>query len=99
MAHMACTISTSGCSVAFYLALGFVLAEGCCVWYLTLLQMPFRRYTTCVLVGGGVGITPVMGMLKDLYHVGDYSQSEKLKVLSKPPAFRILSFFLTIHRN
>jgi NAD(P)H-flavin reductase len=37
----------------------------------------FRRYPVVVLVGGGVGITPVLGMLKDLYNVGDLPQSEK----------------------
>lgn len=40
-----------------------------------------RRYPQLMLVGGGVGITPVIGMLKDLYNVGNYSPKEKARVL------------------
>ena len=29
----------------------------------------YRRYPALMLVGGGVGITPVIGMLKDIYNV------------------------------
>lgn len=34
----------------------------------------FRRYAGLCLVGGGVGITPIIGMLKDIYQVGEYSK-------------------------
>lgn len=40
-----------------------------------------RRYPRMMLVGGGVGITPVIGILKDIYNVGKYSDSEKYRVL------------------
>jgi ferredoxin-NADP reductase len=36
-----------------------------------------RRYPVAMIVGGGVGITPVMGILKDIYGVGHYSSKEK----------------------
>jgi NADPH oxidase len=35
----------------------------------------FRRYGTLVLVGGGVGITPVLGIMKELY--GGYASGER----------------------
>lgn len=38
-----------------------------------------RRYPILLLCGGGVGITPIMGMLKDIYNVG--------QSLSPPSAF------------
>lgn len=41
----------------------------------------YRKYPTMVLVGGGVGITPVIGMLKDIYNVGNYSAKERRHVL------------------
>jgi len=34
----------------------------------------YRRYGVLILVGGGVGITPVIGMLKDLY--GGYGEND-----------------------
>jgi Ferric reductase like transmembrane component/FAD-binding domain/Ferric reductase NAD binding domain len=37
----------------------------------------FRRYPCVLLCGGGVGVTPVMGMLKDIYCVGEYSTAER----------------------
>jgi ferredoxin-NADP reductase len=40
-----------------------------------------RRYPRMMLVGGGVGITPVMGILKDIYNVGKFSDSERYRVL------------------
>jgi len=41
----------------------------------------FRRYPVVMLVGGGVGITPVIGMLKDVYNVGSYGNIEKHHVI------------------
>jgi respiratory burst oxidase len=41
----------------------------------------FRRYPVNFMVGGGVGVTPVMGILKDLYNVGDYSRAERRSIL------------------
>ena len=41
----------------------------------------FRRFPVMLLVGGGVGITPVMGMLKDIYNVGRYTETERKRVL------------------
>lgn len=35
----------------------------------------YRRYPVLFLVGGGVGITPVMGILKDLYRTGSYKNN------------------------
>ena len=32
----------------------------------------YRRYPVLLLTGGGIGITPIMGMLKDIYLVGNY---------------------------
>lgn len=37
----------------------------------------FRQYPKVLLAGGGVGVTPVMGMLKDVYNVGNYNEQEK----------------------
>lgn len=34
----------------------------------------FRRFPVVFLCGGGVGITPVLGMLKDIYNVGEYGK-------------------------
>jgi len=31
----------------------------------------YRRYPVLMLFGGGVGITPIMGLLKDMFNVGD----------------------------
>ena len=36
----------------------------------------YRRYPVLLLVGGGIGITPILGMLKDIYRVGNYSKAE-----------------------
>eukprot|EP00462_Mataza_sp_D1_P009036 CAMPEP_0175170322 /NCGR_PEP_ID=MMETSP0087-20121206/30143_1 /TAXON_ID=136419 /ORGANISM="Unknown Unknown, Strain D1" /LENGTH=636 /DNA_ID=CAMNT_0016460929 /DNA_START=54 /DNA_END=1966 /DNA_ORIENTATION=+ len=36
----------------------------------------FRCYPVLLLAGGGVGITPVMGILKDVYNVGNYSKNQ-----------------------
>ena len=36
----------------------------------------YRRYPVVMLVGGGVGVTPVMGLLRDIYNVGEYSREE-----------------------
>jgi NAD(P)H-flavin reductase len=41
----------------------------------------YRRFPCVMLVGGGVGITPVIGMLKDLYNVGVYSHAERDRVI------------------
>lgn len=41
----------------------------------------FRKFPRMMLVGGGVGVTPVIGMLKDLYNVGNYSETERYRVL------------------
>lgn len=30
----------------------------------------YRRYPVILLAGGGIGVTPVMGMLKDIYDIG-----------------------------
>jgi NADPH oxidase len=40
-----------------------------------------RRYPQLVLCGGGVGITPVIGMMKDLYSVGNFSPEEKARII------------------
>lgn len=40
----------------------------------------YRRYPVLMLVGGGVGITPVIGILKDIYNVGQYSSTERGRV-------------------
>lgn len=34
----------------------------------------YRRYPVVMLCGGGIGVTPVMGILKDLYHVGEFAK-------------------------
>jgi NAD(P)H-flavin reductase len=36
----------------------------------------FRAYPKVLLCGGGVGVTPVIGMLKDVYNVGNYDEVE-----------------------
>eukprot|EP00462_Mataza_sp_D1_P027126 CAMPEP_0175176190 /NCGR_PEP_ID=MMETSP0087-20121206/33659_1 /TAXON_ID=136419 /ORGANISM="Unknown Unknown, Strain D1" /LENGTH=1777 /DNA_ID=CAMNT_0016467961 /DNA_START=123 /DNA_END=5458 /DNA_ORIENTATION=+ len=41
----------------------------------------FRRYPVLLLAGGGVGITPVMGMIKDVFNVGRYSPEQMRQVV------------------
>jgi len=41
----------------------------------------FRSFPSIMMVGGGVGITPVIGMLKDIYNVGNFSKLESKKVI------------------
>jgi predicted ferric reductase len=41
----------------------------------------YRRYPVILLAGGGIGITPIMGILKDIYNVGNYSKKEAKRVL------------------
>ena len=36
-------------------------------------DLKIRKYPVLVLVGGGEGITPVVSILKDIYHVGKYN--------------------------
>eukprot|EP00808_Paulinella_micropora_P007076 g65712.t1 len=36
-----------------------------------------RRYPVLLLVGGGVGVTPILGILKDLYNVGNIADKDK----------------------
>ena len=38
-----------------------------------------RRYPVLLLVGGGVGITPVMSMVKDLFYTGDIKRPFKME--------------------
>ena len=40
----------------------------------------YRRYPVLLLVGGGIGITPILGMLKDIYKVGNYSKSDSRNI-------------------
>lgn len=35
-------------------------------------NLNYRRYPVIMLVGGGIGITPAVSILKDIYRVGDY---------------------------
>jgi len=39
-----------------------------------------RRYPVILLVGGGVGITPILGILSDLFNQGDLSEAERRSV-------------------
>ena len=39
----------------------------------------YRRYPVVILTGGGIGIAPVIGMLKDIYKVGVYGEPEGSK--------------------
>jgi predicted ferric reductase len=43
-------------------------------------KLNYRRYPVLLLVGGGVGITPVIGIIKDIYNVGDLPPEEKTRV-------------------
>jgi len=43
------------------------------------LNMNYRRYPILLLVSGGIGVTPVIGILKDLYHIGDIDTKKKPK--------------------
>jgi predicted ferric reductase len=38
------------------------------------LTIDYQRYPVILLIAGGIGITPIMGILKDLYRVGDLSE-------------------------
>jgi predicted ferric reductase len=41
------------------------------------LDVATRRFPVLILVGGGIGVTPVIGMLKDIYNVGDLSSKQQ----------------------
>jgi predicted ferric reductase len=43
-------------------------------------KLNYRRYPVLLMVGGGVGITPVIGIVKDLYNVGDLSAQDRSTV-------------------
>ena len=38
----------------------------------------YRRYPVLVLVCGGIGVTPVIGILKDIYGVGDLTDDQRM---------------------
>jgi NAD(P)H-flavin reductase len=50
-------------------------------------QFKYREYGVLVLVGGGVGIAPIIGMLKDIYHDGAVQQGNA--AATPPPPHRI----------
>jgi predicted ferric reductase len=41
------------------------------------LSFNYRRYGSLVLVGGGIGITPIISIIKDIYEQGDAKLSKK----------------------
>ena len=41
------------------------------------LHFNYRRYPVILLASGGIGVTPTMGILKDLYRVGDVNPKKK----------------------
>ena len=41
------------------------------------IRMDYRRYPILLLAAGGVGITPVIGIVKDVYRVGDIPSSDR----------------------
>ncbi|PRP84216.1 ferric reductase-like transmembrane protein [Planoprotostelium fungivorum] len=43
-------------------------------------NVPLTRYPVMIMVGGGIGITPIMGVLKDIYRVGDFDSTEMDKI-------------------
>jgi NAD(P)H-flavin reductase len=40
-----------------------------------------REYPAVMLCGGGVGVTPIVGLLKDIYNVGNFTQQERRRVI------------------
>jgi len=42
-------------------------------------RINFRRFHVLLLVGGGIGITPIMGFIKDIYRYGDRDPKAKVK--------------------
>lgn len=43
-------------------------------------KLSYRRYPVLLLAGGGVGITPVMGIIKDIYNVGDLADFDRTDI-------------------
>jgi len=43
-------------------------------------NLNYRRYPHLLLVAGGVGITPVVGLLRDIYRVGDLTATERGRI-------------------
>ena len=41
------------------------------------LNLNYRRYPVIVLVAGGIGITPILGILKDIYRIGKLSPQDR----------------------
>jgi respiratory burst oxidase len=43
-------------------------------------KLNYRRYPVSLMVGGGIGISPVIGMVKDIYNVGDLSSIDQATI-------------------
>ncbi len=41
------------------------------------LNINYKRFPVLLMISGGIGITPVMGILKDLYRCGDLADQDK----------------------
>jgi predicted ferric reductase len=41
------------------------------------LNLNYRRYPIIIFVAGGIGITPILGMLKDIYRVAKMEPEER----------------------
>jgi len=39
-------------------------------------NVPLTRYPVMIMIGGGIGLTPILGVLRDIYRVGDLSIEE-----------------------
>jgi len=43
------------------------------------MRLNYRRYPVLLLVGGGIGFTPMLGILKDMFRAGDIDKTGKIR--------------------
>lgn len=47
------------------------------------LSFNYRRYGSIILVGGGIGITPIMSVLRDIYEDGETKRNKPISCIKK----------------
>jgi len=49
----------------------------------------YRRFNTLILISGGIGVTPIMGFIKDIYRYGDREPDAKAKLSNLQKVYMI----------